>query len=134
MQFNLSNDDNLMVRNYTSTEYKEKYITFKQFLDHVYEDFCFKDRIVFNQACADLLKRTLPNENEVIKTKGFTDIKLFLYNFINQRDPKDIKKRLRKRIEDKDSLSLIEFYTQIYYPVKTKKKKKKKKKTSCSLS
>jgi len=131
MQFNLSNDNELLVRNYTSTEYKEKYITFKQFLEHVYADFCFKDRIVFNQACADLLKRTLPKENEIIKTKGFTEIKHFLYNFINAPFSKDIKKRLRKRIEDKDSLSLIEFYTQIYYPVK---KKKKKKKTSCSLS
>lgn len=132
MQFNLSNDDNLMVRNYTSTEYKEKYITFKQFLEHVFEDFCFKDRIVFNQACADLLKRTLIKENEVIRNKGFTDIKHFLYNFINQREPKDIKKRLRKKIEDKDSISLIEFYIQIYNPVK--KKKKKKKKVVCSLS
>ena len=131
MQFNLSNDNELLVRNYTSTEYKEKYITFKQFLEHVYADFCFKDRIVFNQACADLLKRTLPKENEIIKTKGFTEIKHFLYNFINAPFSKDIKKRLHKRIEDKDSLSLIEFYTQIYYPVK---KKKKKKKTSCSLS
>ena len=132
MQFNLNNQNELLVRNYTSTEYKEKYITFKQFLQHVFEDFCFKDRIVFNQACADLLKRTLPNENEIIKTKGFTDIKHFLYNFINEKDPKDIKKRLRKRIEDKDSISLIEFYAQIYYPVK--KKKKKKKKVKCSLS
>lgn len=130
MQFNLSNSDNLMVRNYTST--KEKYITFSKFLLHVYEDFCFKDRIVFNQACADLLKRTLPEENEVIKTKGFNTIKSVLYDFINEKDPKDIKKRLRKRIEDKDSISLIEFYTQIYYPVK--KKKKKKKKVVCSLS
>ena len=78
-----------------------------------------------------LIKRTLIKENEVIRNKGFTDIKHFLYNFINEKDPKDIKKRLRKRIEDKDSISLIEFYTQIYYPVK---KKKKKKKTSCSLS
>lgn len=132
MQFNLNNQNELLVRNYTSTEYKEKYITFKQFLQHVFEDFCFKDRIVFNQACADLLKRTLPNENEIIKTKGFTDIKHFLYNFINEKDPKDIKKRLRKRIEDKDSISLIEFYAQIYYPVK--KKKKKKKKVKCSVS
>jgi len=132
MEFNLNNENELLVRNYTSTEYKQKYITFKQFLEHVFEDFCFKDRIVFNQACADLLKRTLPKENDIIKAKGFTDIKHFLYNFINQRDPKDIKKRLRKRIEDKDSLSLIEFYTQIYNPVK--KKKKKKKKVVCSLS
>jgi hypothetical protein len=132
MEFNLNNDNELLVRNYTSTEYKEKYITFKQFLEHVYEDFCFKDRIVFNQACADLLKRTLPNENQIIKNKGFTEIKHFLYHFINEKDPKDIKKRLRKRIEDKDSLSLIEFYTQIYYPIK--KKKKKKKKVVCSLS
>ena len=132
MEFNLSNDDNLMVRNYTSSEYKEKYFTFSQFLQHVFEDFCFKDRIVFNQACADLFKRTLIKENEVIRTKGFTDIKHFLYNFINEKDPKDIKKRLRKRIEDKDSISLIEFYAQIYYPVK--KKKKKKKKVKCSVS
>jgi ATP-dependent exoDNAse (exonuclease V) beta subunit len=130
MEFNLNNANELLVRNYTSTEYKEKYITFKQFLQHVFEDFCFKDRIVFNQACADLLKRTLIKENEVIRNKGFTDIKHFLYNFINEKDPKDIKKRLRKRIEDKDSISLIEFYTQIYYPVK----KKKKKKVKCSVS
>lgn len=132
MEFNVSNDNELLVRNYTHTEYKEKYITFKQFLEHVYEDFCFKDRIVFNQACADLLKRTLPKENEVIRTKGFTDIKIFLYDFINAPFPKHIKLRLRKRLEDKDSISMIEFYTQFYYPVK--KKKKKKKKVACSLS
>ena len=131
MEFNISNDDNLVVRNFTSTEYVEKYITFKQFLQHVYEDFCFEDRIVFNQACADLLKNTLIKENEVIRNKGFTDIKNFLCNFINSPDPKNIKSRLRKRIADKDSLSLIEFYTEIYYPIK---KKKKKKKTKCTLS
>ena len=133
MEFNIDNNNQLLVRNYTSTQYKEKYITFKQFLEHVWVDFCFYDRIVFNQACADLLKRTLPNENEVIKNKGFIAIKSFLYDFINEKDPKDVKLRLRKKIADKDSLSLIEFYTQIYYPIK-KKKKKKKKKTSCSLS
>jgi hypothetical protein len=55
------------VRNFTSTEYKEKYITFKQFLLHVYEDFCYEDRLLFNQACADLLKNTLIKENDVIK-------------------------------------------------------------------
>ena len=131
MDFNLSNDNQLLVRNYTSSEYKEKYFTFSQFLQHVFEDFCFKDRIVFNQACADLLKNTLIKENDVIKNKGFTDIKLFLCNFINSPDPKNIKSRLRKRIADKDSLSLIEFYTEIYYPIK---KKKKKKKTKCTLS
>ena len=131
MEFNLSNDNQLLVRNFTSTEYKEKYITFKQFLLHVYEDFCYEDRLLFNQACSDLLKNTLIKENDVIKNKGFTDIKLFLCNFINSPDPKNIKSRLRKRIADKDSLSLIEFYTEIYYPIK---KKKKKKKTKCTLS
>ena len=133
MEFNIDNNNQLLVRNYTSTQYKEQYFTFSKFLQHVYEDFCFKDRIVFNQACSDLLNRTLPNENEIIKNKGFIAIKSFLYNFINEKDPKDIKLRLRKKIADKDSLSLIEFYTQIYYPVKTKKKKKKKK-VKCSVS
>jgi len=132
MEFNIDNNNQLLVRNYTSTQYKEKYFSFSKFLQHVYEDFCFNDRIVFNQACSDLLKRTLPNENEIIKTKGFTEIKHFLYHFINEKDPKDIKKRLRKRIEDKDSISLIEFYTQIY--CSKKKKKKKKKKVKCSVS
>ena len=120
MEFNIDNTNNLIVRNFTSTDYKEKYITFKQFLLHVYEDFCYEDRLLFNQACADLLKNTLIKENEVIRNKGFTDIKLFLCNFINSPDPKNIKSRLRKRIADKDSLSLLEFYTQIY-PVKTKR-------------
>ena len=132
MEFNISNDDNLVVRNYTSSEYKEKYITFKQFLLHVYEDFCYEDRLLFNQACADLLKNTLAKENDVIKKKGFDDIEKFLYNFINEKDPKDVKKRLRKRVADKNSISLIEFYTQIYYS--KKKKKKKKKKVVCTLS
>ena len=132
MEFNISNDDNLVVRNYTSSEYKEKYITFKQFLEHVYSDFCYEDRLLFNQACADLLKNTLAKENDVIKKKGFDDIEKFLYNFINEKDPKDVKKRLRKRVADKNSISLIEFYTQIY--CSKKKKKKKKKKVVCSLS
>jgi hypothetical protein len=104
MEFNIDNTNNLIVRNFTSTEYKEKYITFKQFLLHVYEDFCYEDRLLFNQACADLLKNTLIKENEVIRNKGFTDIKLFLYNFINEKDPKNIKSRLRKRIADKNSI------------------------------
>ena len=130
MEFNIDNTNNLVVRNYTSSEYKEKYITFKQFLEHVYEDFCYEDRLLFNQACADLLKNTLAKENDVIKKKGFDDIEKFLYNFINEKDPKDVKKRLRKRVADKNSISLIEFYTQIY----CSKKKKKKKKKVCSLS
>jgi hypothetical protein len=133
MEFNIDNTNNLIVRNFTSTEYKEKYITFKQFLLHVYEDFCYEDRLLFNQACADLLKNTLAKENDVIKKKGFDDIEKFLYNFINEKDPKNIKSRLRKRkIADKNSISLIEFYTQIY--CSKKKKKKKKKKVVCSLS
>ena len=132
MEFNIDNTNNLIVRNFTSTEYKEKYITFKQFLEHVYEDFCYEDRLLFNQACADLLKNTLAKENDVIKKKGFDDIEKFLYNFINEKDPKDVKKRLRKRVADKNSISLIEFYTQIY--CSKKKKKKKKKKVVCSLS
>ena len=131
MEFNIDNTNNLIVRNFTSTEYKEKYITFKQFLLHVYSDFCYEDRLLFNQACADLLKNTLAKENDVIKKKGFDDIEKFLYNFINEKDPKDVKKRLRKRVADKNSISLIEFYTQIYC---SKKKKKKKKKTKCRLS
>ena len=131
MEFNIDNTNNLIVRNFTSTDYKEKYITFKQFLLHVYEDFCYEDRLLFNQACADLLKNTLAKENDVIKKKGFDDIEKFLYNFINEKDPKDVKKRLRKRVADKNSISLIEFYTQIYC---SKKKKKKKKKTKCTLS
>ena len=132
MEFNIDNTNNLIVRNFTSTEYKEKYITFKQFLEHVYSDFCYEDRLLFNQACADLLKNTLAKENDVIKKKGFDDIEKFLYNFINEKDPKDVKKRLRKRVADKNSISLIEFYTQIY--CSKKKKKKKKKKVVCSLS
>jgi hypothetical protein len=127
MEFNIDNTNNLIVRNFTSTEYVEKYITFKQFLEHVYEDFCYEDRLLFNQACADLLKNTLAKENDVIKNKGFFDIKNFLCNFINSPDPKNIKSRLRKRIADKYSLSLIEFYTQIYCSKKKKKKKKKDK-------
>jgi hypothetical protein len=71
MEFNIDNTNNLIVRNFTSTEYKEKYITFKQFLLHVYEDFCYEDRLLFNQACADLLKNTLAKENDVIRNKGF---------------------------------------------------------------
>jgi hypothetical protein len=55
-----------------------------------------------------------------------TDIKNFLYNFINEKDPKNIKSRLRKRIADKDSLSLIEFYTQIYHPKKEEKEEEDK--------
>ena len=132
MEFNIDNTNNLIVRNFTSTDYKEKYITFKQFLLHVYEDFCYEDRLLFNQACADLLKNTLAKENDVIKKKGFDDIEKFLYNFINEKDPKDVKKRLRKRVADKNSISLIEFYRQIY--CSKKKKKKKKKKVVCSLS
>jgi hypothetical protein len=97
MEFNIDNTNNLIVRNFTSTEYKEKYITFKQFLLHVYEDFCYEDRLLFNQACADLLKNTLAKENDVIRNKGFDDIKNFLYNFINEKDPKNIKSRLRKK-------------------------------------
>jgi hypothetical protein len=59
------------------------------------------------------------------RNKGFDDIKNFLYNFINEKDPKNIKSRLRKRkIADKNSISLIEFYTQIYCSKKKKKKKK----------
>jgi hypothetical protein len=132
MEFNIDNTNNLIVRNFTSTEYKEKYITFKQFLLHVYEDFCYEDRLLFNQACADLLKNTLAKENDVIKKKGFDDIEKFLYNFINEKDPKNIKLRLKRKIADKNSISLIEFYTQIY--CSKKKKKKKKKKVVCSLS
>ena len=130
MEFNIDNTNNLIVRNFTSTDYKEKYITFKQFLLHVYEDFCYEDRLLFNQACADLLKNTLAKENDVIKNKGFDDIKNFLYNFINEKDPKNIKSRLKRKIADKNSISLIEFYRQIY----CSKKKKKKKKKVCSLS
>jgi len=132
MEFNISNSNELMIRNYTSSV--EKYITFKQFLMHVYKDFCYEQRFAFNRACSDFLKNTLIKENDVIKFKGFEDIKSIQYDFINAPFSKHIKLRLQKRLEDKDSLSLIEFYTQIYYPVKTKKKKKKKKKTSCSLS
>ena len=132
MEFNIDNTNNLIVRNFTSTEYKEKYITFKQFLEHVYSDFFCEQRLAFNQACAEFLKNTLAKENDVIKKKGFDEIKKFLYNFINEKDPKNVKLRLQKKIADKDSLSLLEFYTQIY-PVKTKKKKKKKK-TKCTLS
>jgi glycosyltransferase involved in cell wall biosynthesis len=131
MEFNINNDNELLVRNYTSTEYKEKYITFKEFLQYVYEDFFCEQRLAFNQACADFLKNTLIKENDVIKKKGFDEIKNFLYNFINEKDPKNVKSRLQKKIADKDSLSLLEFYTQIFYPVKTKKKKKK---TKCRLS
>jgi hypothetical protein len=40
----------------------------------------------------------------LLRNKGFTDIKNFLYNFINEKDPKNIKSRLRKRIADKDSI------------------------------
>ena len=133
MEFNVSNDDNLMVRNYTASEHVEKYITFKQFLMHVYKDFCYEQRFAFNRACSDFLKNTLIKENDVIKFKGFEDIKSVQYDFINAPFSKHIKLRLQKRLEDKDSLSLIEFYTQIYYPVKTKKKKKKKK-VKCSVS
>jgi hypothetical protein len=60
---------------------------------------------LFNQACADLLKNTLAKENDVIRNKGFDDIKNFLCNFINEKDPKNIKSRLRKRIADKNSIS-----------------------------
>ena len=127
MEFNLSNDDNLIVRNYTSSEYVEKYITFKQFLQHVYENFCYEDRLLFNKACAEFLKFTLAKENDVIKKKGFDDIKNTLCDFINSPHPKNIKLRLKKKIEDKDSLSLLEFYRQIYHPVKKKRK-------TCSLS
>ena len=130
MEFNIDNTNNLIVRNFTSTEYKEKYITFKQFLLHVYEDFCYEDRLLFNQACADLLKNTLAKENDVIKKKGFDEIEKFLYNFINEKDPKNVKLRLKRKIADKNSISLIEFYTQIY----CSNKKKKKKKKVCSLS
>lgn len=132
MEFNISNDDSLMVRNYTSSEHIEKYITFKQFLLHVYKDFCYENRFTFNKACSDFLRNTLPKENDVIKNKGFEDIKSVQYDFINAPFPKHIKLRLRKRLEDKDSISMIEFYTQFYYPIK--KKKKKKKKVACSLS
>jgi hypothetical protein len=132
MEFNIDNTNNLIVRNFTSTEYVEKYITFKQFLLHVYEDFCYEDRLLFNQACADLLKNTLAKENDVIKKKGFDDIEKFLYNFINEKDPKNVKLRLKRKIADKNSISLIEFYRQIY--CSKKKKKKKKKKVVCSLS
>ena len=135
MEFNLNNENELMVRNYTSSEHVEKYITFTQFLEHIYKDFFCEQRLAFNRACSDFLKNTLIKENDVIKNKGFTEIKHFLYHFINEKDPKDVKKRLQKRLEDKDSISLIEFYTQIYYPVKPKKKKKKKKKkVKCSVS
>jgi hypothetical protein len=130
MEFNIDNTNNLIVRNFTSTEYVEKYITFKQFLEHVYEDFCYEDRLLFNQACADLLKNTLAKENDVIKKKGFDEIEKFLYNFINEKDPKNVKLRLKRKIADKNSISLIEFYRQIY----CSKKKKKKKKTKCRLS
>jgi len=134
MEFNVSNDDNLMVRNYTCSEHLEKYITFKQFLMHVYKDFCYEQRFAFNRACSDFLKHTLIKENDVIRNKGFEDIKRVQYDFINAPFSKHIKLRLQKRLEDKDSISLIEFYTQIYYPVKPKKKKKKKKKVKCSVS
>ena len=133
MQFNLNNDNELLVRNYTASEYKEKYITFKQFLHHVYENFCYEQRFAFNRACSDFLKHTLIKENDVIRTKGFEDIKSVQYQFINAPFSKHIKLRLQKRLEDKDSISLIEFYSQIYNPVKTKKKKKKKK-VKCSVS
>ena len=133
MEFNLNNEDELMVRNYTCSEHVEKYITFKQFLMHVYKDFCYEQRFAFNRACSDFLKNTLIKENYVIRNKGFEDIKSVQYDFINAPFSKHIKLRLQKRLEDKDSISLIEFYTQIYYPVKTKKKKKKKK-VKCSVS
>jgi hypothetical protein len=63
----------------------------------------------------------------LLKIKALMISKIFLCNFINEKDPKNIKSRLRKRIADKDSLSLIEFYTQIYCSKKKKKKKKKDK-------
>jgi hypothetical protein len=40
----------------------------------------------------------------LLRNKGFDDIKNFLYNFINEKDPKNIKSRLRKRIADKNSI------------------------------
>jgi hypothetical protein len=62
----------------------------------------------------------------LLKIKVLRDIKNFLCNFINEKDPKNIKSRLRKRIADKDSLSLIEFYTDLS-PYKKEEKEKEDK-------